>query len=144
MREVLLTFLVLSYSKSWKKNHRYAFELCAAISNDFENGNFQIQKANFIIELCSALTWDGVYCIHNKVKYLELLSFWHSSSQENCTDWKNQNFTTTAAQSAHMSSRKTVLWNARVGRISNYGDSGPQWYDLWCCGCLWSGILTFV
>ena len=71
----MLTFLVLSYSKSWKKNHRYAFELCAAISNDFENGNFQIQKANFIIELCSALTWDGVYCIHNKVKYLELLSF---------------------------------------------------------------------
>ena len=61
--------------KHRKKIHMYAFELCAAISDDFENSNFQIQKANLIIELCSALTWDGVYCVCNKVKYLELLSF---------------------------------------------------------------------
>ena len=53
----------------------YAFELCAAISDDFGNCNFPLLKANFIIELCSALTWDGVYCVGNKVKYLELLSF---------------------------------------------------------------------
>ena len=53
----------------------YAFELCAAISDDFGNWNFPLLKANYIIELCSALTWDGVYCVRNKVKYLELWSF---------------------------------------------------------------------
>ena len=61
--------------KHGKKIHMYAFELCAAISDDFGNCNFPILKANYIIELCSALTWDGVYCVRNKVKYLELLSF---------------------------------------------------------------------
>ena len=39
------------------------------------NYNFPLLKANYIIELCSALTWDGVYCVRNKVKYLELWSF---------------------------------------------------------------------
>ena len=53
----------------------YVLRLCAAISDDFGNCNFQNQKVNFIIELCSAPTWDGVYCVGNKVKYLELLSF---------------------------------------------------------------------
>ena len=61
--------------KHAKKIHMNAFELCAAISDDFENCNFPIQKADFSIELCLALTWDGVYWVRNKVKYLELLSF---------------------------------------------------------------------
>ena len=68
--------------KHGKKIHMYAFELCAAISDDFRNSpemagnyNFPLLKANYIIELCSALTWDGVYCVRNKVKYLELWSF---------------------------------------------------------------------
>ena len=34
------------------------------------------------------------------------------------------------------SSTKTVLWNAWVWRISNYGDYSPLWYNLWCGGCL--------
>ena len=42
------------------------------------------------------------------------------------------------------SSTKTVLWNAWVCRISNYGDSSPTWYNLWCCGCLWSGLSSFI
>ena len=53
----------------------YVLELCAAISDDFGNCNFPLLKANYIIELCLALTWDGVYCVRNKVKYLELWSF---------------------------------------------------------------------
>ena len=34
--------------------------------------------------------------------------------------------------------------NARVCRISKYGDFSPIWYNLWCCGCLWSGLSTFI
>ena len=33
---------------------------------------------------------------------------------------------------------------SRVTRISNYGDSGPLSYDLWCCGCLWSDFWLFI
>ena len=39
------------------------------------------------------------------------------------------------------SSAKTVLWNVRVCRISN---SSPTWYNLWYCGCLWSGLSPFI
>ena len=39
---------------------------------------------------------------------------------------------------------KTILWNAQVCRISNYGDSSLIWYNLWCCGCLWSGFSSFI
>ena len=38
---------------------------------------------------------------------------------------QNGFFTNTAGQSAPMSSRKTVLQNASVGKISNYGNSRP-------------------
>ena len=39
------------------------------------------------------------------------------------------------------SSTKTVLWNVRVCRISNYGDPCPLGYDLCRCGSL---VLTFT
>ena len=35
--KVFLTFLVLSCAKHGMKIHMYAFELCAAISDDFRN-----------------------------------------------------------------------------------------------------------
>ena len=38
----------------------------------------------------------------------------------------------TAVKLLFVSSRKTVLFIARVGRISNYGDSRPVWHLMMC------------
>ena len=43
-----------------------------------------------------------------------------------------ENFTTIASQSAY------------IVCPSLYGDYRPLWYNLWCCGCLWSDLLTFI
>ena len=39
---------------------------------------------------------------------------------------------------------KCRFFCSQVCRISNYGDSRSIWHDLWCCGCLWSGLLPFI
>ena len=78
-RKVFLTFLVLSYAKTWKENSYVCIWIMCChlwwLWKLHGNYNFPLLKANYIIELCSALTWDGVYCVRNKVKYLELWSF---------------------------------------------------------------------
>ena len=43
-----------------------------------------------------------------------------------------------------LTSATSASSESRIGRISNYADSWPLWYGLWCCGCLWSGLLTFI
>ena len=75
LRKVFLLFLVLFYAKTWKANSYVCIWIMCCHLWWLSKLHFPLLKASFIIELCLALTWDGVYFVGNKVKYLELWSF---------------------------------------------------------------------